>query len=379
MIYFDNAATTRTKPKEVLDAFNYYVTEIGTSPGRGSYSLGIQASRMLYQSRKAVAKFFGVTNPENVVFTKNSTEGINFFFNGYLKSGDHVLISPYEHNAVLRPLHTLKTKGVIDYTILPEEAIYDAEHNLEKYILPNTTLVAITLASNLTGQIVFNKEISKIANKYHIKMFVDASQGAGKKLLNMQRDGIDVLAFTGHKDLMALPGVGGICSQDSLDIDPFIQGGTGIHGDEFTNPQAYPDAYEAGTLNMPAIWSLKTAIEIIDKNIETNSKYESSLLEVLLDGLKKDPNIVLYNIDKPRVSTICFNVQGVPSSDVVAYLDKHGVCVRGGIHCAILAHTQIGTVETGTVRISLNAYNTLEEVEKFIQIIGDIKNVLGIL
>ena len=379
MIYFDNAATTRTKPKEVLEAFNYYVTEIGTSPGRGSYSLGIQASRMLYQSRKAVAKFFGVTNPENVVFTKNSTEGINFFFNGYLKSGDHVLISPYEHNAVLRPLHNLKIKGVIDYTVLPEEAIYDAEHHLEEYIRPNTSLVAITLASNLTGQIVFNKEISRITNKHHIKMFVDASQGAGKKLLNMQRDGIDVLAFTGHKDLMALPGVGGVCSQDALNIAPFIQGGTGIHGDEFTNPQAYPDAYEAGTLNMPAIWSLKTAIEIIEKNIETTSKYESSILEVLLDGLKKDSNIILYNTDKPRVSTICFNVKGVPSSDVVAYLDKHGVCVRGGIHCAILAHTQIGTVETGAVRVSLNACNTLEEVETFIQIIGDIKNALGIL
>ena len=112
MIYFDNAATTRTKPKEVLEAFNYYVTEIGTSPGRGSYSLGVQASRMLYQSRKTVAKFFGITNTENVVFTKNSTEGINFFFNGYLKSGDHVLISPYEHNAVLRPLHNLKQKGI---------------------------------------------------------------------------------------------------------------------------------------------------------------------------------------------------------------------------------------------------------------------------
>ena len=379
MIYFDNAATTRTKPKEVLEAFNYYVTEIGTSPGRGSYSLGVQASRMLYQSRKTVAKFFGITNPENVVFTKNSTEGINFFFNGYLKSGDHVLISPYEHNAVLRPLHNLKIKGIIDYTVLPEEAIYDAEHHLEKYIRPNTSLVAITLASNLTGQIVFNKGISNIANKHHIKMFVDASPGAGKKLVNMQRDDIDVLAFTGHKDLMALPGVGGVCSQDALNIAPFIQGGTGIHGDEFTNPNAYPDAYEAGTLNMPAIWSLKVAIENIETNQESNSQYESDLIKILVEGLQKDPNIVLYNIDKPRVSTICFNVQGVPSSDVVAYLDKHGVCVRGGIHCAILAHTQIGTVETGAVRVSLNAYNTLEEVEKFIQIIGDIKNALGIL
>jgi cysteine desulfurase family protein len=379
MIYFDNAATTRVKPKEVLEAFNYYVTEIGTSPGRGSYSLGVQASRMLYQSRKTVAKFFGVDNPENVVFTKNSTEGINFFFNGFLQKGDHVIISPYEHNAVLRPLHNLKERGIIDYSVLPEEVIYDAENQLEKYIQDNTKLLAITLASNLTGQLVFNTQISQIANKRNIKMFVDASQGAGKKLLDMQRDGIDVLAFTGHKDLMALPGVGGICSKDSLNIAPFIQGGTGIHGDEYTNPQAYPDAYEAGTLNMPAIWSLKTAIDYIEKNIEFNIQHESTLLQMLINGLQKDKNIVLYNAEQPRVPTICFNVKDIPSSDVVAYLDKQGVCVRGGIHCAILAHKQIGTVETGAVRVSLNVYNTKEEVETFIHIIGDIKNALGIL
>lgn len=379
MIYFDNAATTRTKPKEVLEAFNYYVTEIGTSPGRGSYSLGIQASRMLYQSRKTVASFFGIVNPGNVVFTKNSTEGINFFFNGYLKSGDHVLISPYEHNAVLRPLHNLKEKGIIDYTVLPEEAIYDPEKLIEKYIRSNTVLIAITLASNLTGQLVFNNKISKIASKHGIKVFVDASQGAGKKLLNMQRDGIDVLAFTGHKDLMALPGVGGVCSQDTLNIAPLIQGGTGIYGDEYINPQAYPDAYEAGTLNMPAIWSLKVAIESIEKNVESTSRFELGLLKTLIEGLRQNKNIILYNTDKPRVPTICFNVQGIPSSDIVAYLDKHDVCVRGGIHCAILAHKQIGTIETGAVRVSLNVNNTSEEIEKFIRIIGDIKNVPSVL
>lgn len=379
MIYFDNAATTRTKPKEVIEAFNYYITEIGTSPGRGSYSLGIQASRMLYQSRKTVAKFFGISKPDNVVFTKNSTEGINFYFNGFLKKGDHVLISPYEHNAVLRPLHSLKEKGIIDYTVLPEEAIYDADYHLEKYIRSNTSLIAITLASNLTGQIVFNTQISRIANNHNIKMFVDASQGAGKKLINMQRDGIDVLAFTGHKDLMALPGVGGICSRVMLNIPPLIQGGTGIHGDEYTNPQAYPDAYEAGTLNMPAIWGLKVAIENIDKNVERIVQYESDLMNSLIKELQKDKDIILYNTERPRVPTICFNVQGVASNDVVAYLDKHGVCVRGGIHCAILAHEHIGTVKTGAVRVSLNSYNTLEEIEEFIEIIGDIKNALGVL
>lgn len=379
MIYFDNAATTRKKPKEVIDAFNYYITEIGTSPGRGSYSLGIQASRMLYQSRKTVAEFFGISDPTNVVFTKNSTEGINFFFNGYLKKGDHVIISPYEHNAVLRPLHRLKELGIISYTVLPEEAIYDAEHYLENFIRGNTSMIAVTLASNLTGQIVFNTKISHIANKYNIKMFVDASQGAGKKLLNMKLDGIDVLAFTGHKDLMALPGVGGICSRNALNIAPLIQGGTGIHGEDYTNPEAYPDAYEAGTLNMPAIWSLKAAIENIEKNIEFTNQFESDLLKKLIEGLQKDRNVILYNIERNRVPTVCFNIKGVQSSDVVAYLDKHRICVRGGIHCAILAHKQIGTVETGAVRVSLNAYNTFEEIEEFIQVIGDIKNALGVL
>lgn len=124
MIYFDNAATSRPKPEAVYKAFEYYVREIGTSPGRGSYSLAIQASRMLYQSRKTVAGFFGIEDPSCVVFTKNSTEAINLYFNGFLRAGDHVIISPYEHNAVLRPLQALKNKGIIDYSVLPEEMLY---------------------------------------------------------------------------------------------------------------------------------------------------------------------------------------------------------------------------------------------------------------
>ena len=379
MIYFDNAATTRRKPKEVLDAFNYYVTDIGTSPGRGSYSLGIQASRMLYQSRKTIAKFFGAVNPENVVFTKNSTEAINFYFNGFLKKGDHVLISPYEHNAVLRPLHTLKEKGIIEYTILPEAAIYNMDYDLTNHLQKNTVMVAITLASNLTGQVVFNSKISRFAKENKIKMFVDASQGGGKKLINMQNDGIDVLAFTGHKDLLALPGVGGICSMNELNISPLIQGGTGIHGDQYTNPEAYPDAYEAGTLNMPAIWSLKTAIDYIEDNIDSMKTVESNLMDFLINQLQNIQDIIIYNIERKRVSTLCFNIKGITSSNVVAYLDKRGVCVRGGIHCAILAHEHIGTVETGAVRVSVNSFNTQSEIDEFIKILGEIKNASCIL
>ena len=287
MIYFDNAATSRKKPEEVYEAFNYYIREVGTSPGRGSHSLAIQASRMLYQSRKTVSSFFGGVNPNNVVFTKNSTEAINLFFDGFLKKGDHVLISPYEHNAVLRPLHRLKEKGVIDYTVLPEDVLYSNRHSINKYIKSDTCLLAFTLASNLTGQIVFSSELAQRAHNEGLKVFVDASQGAGKKLLNMQRDAVDFLAFTGHKDLLALPGVGGLVGMSDLQIEPLIQGGTGIHGESYVNPDAYPDSYEAGTLNMPAIWALKNALDYIDTNIDKITKNESELLDTIINELKR--------------------------------------------------------------------------------------------
>lgn len=371
MIYFDNAATSRKKPEEVYDAFNYYVREIGTSPGRGSYSLAIQASRMLYQSRKTVSGFFGGVNPNNVVFTKNSTEAINLFFNGFLKKGDHVLISPYEHNAVLRPLHCLKEKGILDYTVLPEDVFYANKHEINKYVRSNTCLLVTTLASNLTGQIVFSSELAQNARDAGLKVFVDASQGAGKKLLNIQRDAVDFLAFTGHKDLLALPGVGGLVGASDFQIKPLIQGGTGIHGESYVNPDAYPDSYEAGTLNMPAIWALKNSLDYINSNIDIISKTEAALLDRIFSELKRNSKITIYNRDYERVPTFCFNVEGVPSNEVVKHLSENNVCVRGGIHCAILAHETIGTVETGAVRVSLNSFNTKADVEEFIRIIEE--------
>lgn len=373
MIYFDNAATSRYKPEIVYNAFNYYVREIGTSPGRGSYSLGIQASRMLYQTRKAINKFFDNSSKTNVIFTKNSTEAINLFLNGFLKKGDHVLISPYEHNAVLRPLHSLKQKGIIEYTVLPEKVFDNPRLELKKYFKTNTKLAAVTLASNLTGQIVFNREFSKVCKENGINVFVDASQGGGKGLISMQNDCIDYMAFTGHKDILGLPGVGGLCSKDQLDFPPLIQGGTGIHGEDYTNPRIYPEGYESGTLNMPAIWALKNAVEYIEVNKDKIKNQEYELTAYLTERMKDLKNITLYNADKPRVSTLCFNVKNMPSSTVVSILDKNGICVRGGIHCAILAHETLHTVQTGAVRVSMNYMNTKQEIDTFIGVLRELK------
>lgn len=373
MIYFDNAATSRIKPQEVYDAFTYYVRELGVSPGRGSYSLGIQASRMLYKSRKAVTDFFGTPEKTNVVFTKNSTEAINLFLYGFLQPGDHVLISSYEHNAVLRPLHMLKQKGVIDYTVLPESVFDNPEVELSAYIKTTTKLAVVTLASNLTGQLVFNSDFGRLCKCNNIIVFVDASQGGGKGLIKMERDHIDYLAFTGHKDLLALPGVGGLCCCEPLTIPPLLQGGTGIHGENFINPDIFPEAYEAGTLNMPAIWSLKTAIDYIKPRLSEINDRESQLSDRLLKGLLRLDNVIVYNQNRKRVSTICFNIKGMPSNDVVATLDKNGICVRGGIHCTILAHETLGTLETGTVRASLNFMNTEAEVDVFLETLKGLK------
>ena len=242
MIYLDNAATTKYKPEEVYDAVNFYLREVGVSPGRGSYSIGIDASRMLYKTRTAVGKYFGMSRPEKVVFTKNSTEAINLFLYGFLKRGDHVIISCYEHNAVLRPIQHLKDLGIIDYSIIRrKDLLLPAEEVVAKYVKPYTRLLAMTLASNLTGRIVFREDLFHLVKKRGIVTFVDSSQGAGKLKLNMKDQGIDFLAYTGHKDLLALPGVGGLCCESREYFKPLLQGGTGIHGEEYTNPDVFPD------------------------------------------------------------------------------------------------------------------------------------------
>lgn len=370
MIYFDNAATTKYKPDEVIEALNFYLKDIGVSPGRGSYSLGIEASRMLYKARTTLGKFFGMTNPEKIVFTKNSTEAINLLFNGILEKGDHVIISCYEHNAVLRPLHYLKQKGVIDYSIIDRDDLkLDAEDIYTKYANKNTRMLALTLASNLTGRIVYKEEWMRYFHGKGVLTFLDSSQGAGKIPLNMKESGVDFLAFTGHKDLYGIPGVGGLCCESKEHFNPLIQGGTGVHGENFVNPDIFPEGYEAGTLNMPAIWALKAGIEYISTHADEIRTIEKELMTYLLQGLSVINGLKVYDLGEKRVSTCCFNLENLASDKTISLLDNKGICARGGMHCAILAHEAIGTVKTGAVRISLSYKNTKTEIDQLLEIL----------
>lgn len=373
MIYFDNAATTKYKPEVVYKAVDFYLREIGVSPGRGSYGIGIEASRMLYKSRCAVGKYFGMSRNDRVVFTKNSTEAINLFFNGFLKKGDHVIISCYEHNAVLRPLQRLKEQGIIDYSIIQRDDLnLSAGELFDKYVTDKTKLLAMTLASNLTGRIIFREDIYDYFHDKGITTFVDSSQGAGKIKLSMKNQKIDFLAFTGHKDLMAIPGVGGLCCESVAHLKPFIQGGTGVHGEQYTNPDIFPEGYEAGTLNMPAIWSMYAALDYLSDHFVEINATEKKLMNYLLDGLRRIDSVIVYDEENFRVATCSINVRRMSSDKLVSLLDKNGICVRGGIHCAILAHEAIGTVSTGTVRLSLNYMNTEQEIDTVLDVIKSV-------
>lgn len=373
MVYLDNAATTKYKPECVYEAFNYYVREVAVSPGRGSYSTGIEASRMLYKSRKQVGEFFGLAKATNVVFTKNSTEAINLFFRGFLRKGDHVVITCYEHNAVLRPLHKMKEEGIIDYsTICREDLDLAPEEIYGKYFKSNTRVFATTLASNLTGRIILNRELLAFLHVKGVVNFLDASQGAGKIKIAMDKDQIDYLAFTGHKDLLALPGVGGLCCSSSETIQPLIQGGTGIFGDSYVNPDSFPERLEAGTLNMPAIWSLYSSIGFLNENWDKITEQEDEIKAYLMEQLCSLDNIIIYDKDRSRVSTVGINVNGISSDKLVQLLDQNGICVRGGIHCAILAHEALGTDKSGIVRISLSFFNKKEDVDGIISVLREV-------
>lgn len=369
MVYLDNAATTKYKPEEVYKAFEYYVREIGVSPGRGSYQLGIEASRMLYKTRRVVAKYFGIDEP-NVIFTKNSTEAINMLFNGFLENGNHVIISCYEHNAVLRPLHILKEKGIIDYSIISrEDLMLPPEEVYKKYVKSNTVLFATTLASNLTGRVIYNPSLIRYMKANGISTFVDSSQGAGKIRLSMSDEEIDYIAFTGHKDLLGLPGVGGLVCRQNPNWKPLIQGGTGVLGDSYVNPDVFPDAYEAGTLNMPAIWSLNASLEWVKQNTERINEIEKELLDYLIAELDGIANITIYDREFNRVGVVGINVIGKKSNEIVQMLDDNDICTRGGIHCAILAHEALGTKEIGVVRISIGWMNKKEDIDALIEVL----------
>ena len=380
-IYLDHAATSFPKPREVTDAVYRYMTEIGCSISRGGYARAYALEEIVLETREKLCAFFGGEDCRNVVFTKNVTEGLNLLLKGYLKPGDHVLVSSMEHNAVMRPLVQMGGSGV-SFTRIPctQQGELMTEQ-LESCLRENTKVVVMTHASNVCGTMMPLKEVGDFCKAHDLRFFVDCAQTAGVFPLDMQAMNISALAFTGHKGLLAPQGIGGVVFREGLerDIEPLIAGGTGSISHTEDMPDFMPDRFEAGTPNLPGIIGLHAALSWIERTgMENIREHELMLTARFLAGLKalrKDGSIRLLGREdcQNRTGVVSIQTANLDTAHAAYLLDsRYGVMTRVGLHCAPSAHRVLGTYPTGTIRFSFGYSNTQNDVDAALAAIKEI-------
>lgn len=380
MIYFDNGATTFPKPKSVVNAVNYAITKIGANPGRGGHNMAMKASEVLFECRNNAATLFDIENSENIIITNNCTTALNTVIKGILKSGDHAVISSYEHNAVVRPLEFLKNKGVeysiaqVDYT--DNEKTVD---NFRKAFKENTKLVICTHASNVFGIRLPIERIAALCKLNGILFCVDAAQTAGLIPISLKNSDIDYLCTAGHKGLYGPMGTGLLIINSKVIPESLTQGGTGSLSAQENQPDILPDKFESGTHNLIGIAGLNEGIKyVIRKTPQGIFDYEIRLAGNLYDGLSKIKDIELYTKKPDKngfVPVISFNLKNIDSEKTAQILnDRFNIAVRAGLHCAPLAHKCFGTLEKGTVRAVISSFTTQNEVNYLVNSISQINN-----
>lgn len=375
MIYFDNAATTIQKPKQVVEAVTQALCSMGNA-GRGAHNASMGASRMLFDTRKKLAELFGGNNPAQVVFTSNSTESLNMALKGLLNPWDHVITTQLEHNSVLRPLYELEDKGV-ELTILNSDAkgriCYE---DFEKEIKKNTKMIMCTHGSNLTGNLTDIRRVGEIARSHGLLFVVDASQTAGVFPIHVEEMKIDVLCFTGHKGLLGPQGTGGMYVREGVIIRPLKTGGSGVQTYSRTHPSQMPTALEAGTLNAHGLAGLDAALDYLkDTGIDVIRKKEQELMWYFYHKVLEIPGITVYGDfdSQERCPMVSLNVKDYDSSEVSDFLfTEYGISTRPGAHCAPLMHQAMGTEKQGAVRFSFSHYNTIEEIDIAVQALKEL-------
>jgi cysteine desulfurase family protein len=376
MIYFDNAATTFPKPNVVYDAIMTAMKEYGANPGRSGHKLALKAGRGVYETRELISKLFNAKNTMNIILTFNATESLNIGIKGFLKPGDHVITTSMEHNSVLRPIKYLENFGIESTIVKGDSKGRIKSFDIEKSIKENTKLIVNTHVSNLTGTIMPIKEIGRVARENGIVYMVDAAQSAGVYDIDVEDMKIDLLAFPGHKGLLGPQGTGGLIIREGLELEGFMQGGTGSVSYSLNQPDIYPDKFESGTANAPGIIGLGAGIRyILDRGIYDIRRYEEELIQHFIEEAQKIDGIILYgplNV-KEQGGVVALNIKDADSSEIAYILDEeYDIAVRSGLHCAPLAHKTIGTLDQGAVRFSFGIFNTHEEIDFCIKALKDI-------
>ena len=363
MINFDNAATTFPKPNSVKSAVISGLTVYGGNPGRSGHKLSMDTAAAIYNERDRIAKFFGAIT-ENVIFTLNCTHALNLAIKGVMQASGHIIISTLEHNAVSRPVHALSKNSEVEYSVA-RVCVDDDEtiRNFEELIQPDTKAIACTLASNVTGQILPYKRIGELCKKHNICFIADGAQACGILPIKLS-DGINILCTAGHKGLYGATGTGLMITDGTFEIAPLMEGGTGTSSLDLNQPDIYPEALESGTLNTIGILSLGAGVEFIQKeSCKKIYNHENLLCDIFINGLSEDKNFIIYRFLKASyVPIVSFTLKGMPAEALAAVLDGYGFELRGGFHCAALAHYSLGTDLDGTVRFAPSYFNTESQV-----------------
>ena len=363
MFYFDNAATGGRKPDRVLTAVKGAIA-VCANPGRSGHKLSLSCAETVQKCRALLSDYFDGYGFERTIFTKNCTEALNVALFGLLKKGDHVVTTCLEHNSVLRPLEFLKGSGVITYDVCPLLNGEITPTQILRLVKPNTKLVVLTSASNVTGKEVPVYEIKRVLPE-KILLVCDGAQGGGHLPISMKKWGIDALALAGHKGLFAIQGSGALLLSERCNPTPIAFGGTGSMSLSLEMPDFYPDALESGTLSYPAICSLYEGVQHLAANNKEIAEKTYYLTKYLCAQL--NPNAYkLYSSPNP-CGIVAFSHRFVQSEIIAQILsDVFDIAVRGGLHCAPLAHKALKTTDGGLVRVSFSHENTRAEIDELL-------------
>ena len=371
-IYFDNGSTSWPKAPGVAEAMSELLTRGAFNINRGNYEGAYEVEGIVLETREKLAKMFHCKDSKRVLFSPGITHSLNYFIKGFLKAGDHVIVSGIEHNAVMRPLRQMEACGVTyDIAATAEDGSVTAEA-IEALVRPETKAVIISHASNVCGTVLPIEAIGQVCKKHDLFFVVDSAQSAGTIQIDMEKCGIDFLAFTGHKGLLGPQGIGGFLISETLDeqMVPYIAGGTGSQSDSLDMPMNLPDKYESGTMNLPGIIGLHAALSYIEETgIEYIHDKKMELTAYFLEKLREFPNIrVVGKQDvQDRVAVVSLDFQGEDNAIIAFELEQnYGIMTRVGLHCAPIAHQSLHTYPQGTVRFAFSASNTKEEIDRCI-------------
>jgi len=376
--YFDHAATSWPKPPAVGKAITGLLERGCANPGRSGHRLSIETARTIFSVRAAAADLLGISDPLRLVFTANATMGLNMAVSGLVRSGDHVITSSMEHNSVMRPLRAMEAAGA-SLTVLhcDKGGILDP-CLVESSIRPETRMIILTHASNVTGTIMPVEAVAAVARERGVLFCLDAAQTAGALPISVEAMGIDILVFTGHKSLYGPQGTGGLYLRRGLEkeMTPLLKGGTGSLSEQEKQPLFMPDRYEPGTPNSPGIAGLGAGIEFVTENgVDTVNKKEKLLLRRFLEGLSCLKKVIVHGTGDPEsmIPVVSLSIVGMEPSLVSQVLDEeYSIMTRPGLHCAPAAHRTLGTYPQGTVRFSFGCLTDEEDIDAALEALDTI-------